>query len=218
MVQEWFWASRFSGGERLPAERDLALSLGLSRPALRNGLAALEAEGHLRREVGRGTFVKGASAVPSPGGEVRDGTDNDASPRQLLVARLSVEPRLAALAAREASTSALDRLREAERAVADARTWVAFEAADDAFHRAVVAAAGNHLLLRVFDTLIQTRRAIDWGRLVTRSGEGPPVAHAAIGEHATIRRAIVTRDAHAAEAALAHHLLVEASTILGGLV
>jgi GntR family transcriptional regulator len=48
-------------GERLGAERDLALELGVSRSTVRQALGALEAAGVVRRVPGRGggTFVRG---------------------------------------------------------------------------------------------------------------------------------------------------------------
>src|SRR5260370_5365348 len=51
-------------GTRLPTERQLALDLGVSRSAIRHAMALLQAEGHVSREVGRGTFLRG---VPDTG-------------------------------------------------------------------------------------------------------------------------------------------------------
>src|SRR5438876_6710597 len=44
-------------GSRLPTERQLAVSLGVTRTAVRRALTVLEAEGRISREVGRGTFL-----------------------------------------------------------------------------------------------------------------------------------------------------------------
>jgi GntR family transcriptional regulator/MocR family aminotransferase len=50
-------------GSRLPSERDLAISLKLSRTTTTNAYRELESRGVLRRHVGRGTFV---CATPEP--------------------------------------------------------------------------------------------------------------------------------------------------------
>src|SRR5207302_10690402 len=52
-------------GLRLPAERQLALSLGISRTTVVNAYRELEARGLVRGYVGRGTFV---SAAPDSSG------------------------------------------------------------------------------------------------------------------------------------------------------
>jgi DNA-binding GntR family transcriptional regulator len=46
-------------GERLPPERELARSLGISRMTVRQALDALSRRGLVDRGVGRGTFVRG---------------------------------------------------------------------------------------------------------------------------------------------------------------
>jgi DNA-binding FadR family transcriptional regulator len=50
-------------GSRLPTERKLAADMGATRTSIRRALAVLEAEGHISREVGRGTFLR---RVPGP--------------------------------------------------------------------------------------------------------------------------------------------------------
>ncbi len=50
-------------GERLPAERDLANALSVSRMTVRQALASLAARGLVERGVGRGTFVRRAPRV-----------------------------------------------------------------------------------------------------------------------------------------------------------
>ncbi len=54
-------------GARLPTERQLALDLGVSRSAIRHGMAVLQAEGRVSREVGRGTFLRGRGPGRGPG-------------------------------------------------------------------------------------------------------------------------------------------------------
>src|SRR5580704_9852799 len=54
-------------GTRLPTERQLALDFGVSRSAIRHAMALLQAEGHVSREVGRGTFLRGVPDTGAPG-------------------------------------------------------------------------------------------------------------------------------------------------------
>src|SRR5207253_5925115 len=47
----------FQPGARLPAERDLAKQMGVSRPSVREALIALEVEGWVEVRTGSGVFV-----------------------------------------------------------------------------------------------------------------------------------------------------------------
>src|SRR5215207_158423 len=48
----------FEAGTRLPAERDLAKQLGVSRPSVREALIALEVEGWVEVRTGSGIYVQ----------------------------------------------------------------------------------------------------------------------------------------------------------------
>src|SRR5215207_4206711 len=50
----------FVAGTRLPAERDLAKQLGVSRPSVREALIALEVEGWVEVRTGSGIYVQEA--------------------------------------------------------------------------------------------------------------------------------------------------------------
>src|SRR5215217_6961283 len=51
-------AGELSAGARLPAERDLARQLGVSRPSVREALIALEVEGWVEVRTGSGIYVQ----------------------------------------------------------------------------------------------------------------------------------------------------------------
>ena len=58
-----FERSGLGPGSRLPTERQLAAGLGITRTGVRHALAALEADGRISREVGRGTFLRAAPVL-----------------------------------------------------------------------------------------------------------------------------------------------------------
>ncbi len=57
-IEELITNDQLSEGERLPAERDMARMLGVSRPALREAVKTLEARGRLVVRHGQGVFVR----------------------------------------------------------------------------------------------------------------------------------------------------------------
>jgi 2-aminoadipate transaminase len=59
-------AGRMGNGERIPPTRELAQSIGLNRATITAAFDVLEAEGLIRREVGRGSFVIGVAEVEAP--------------------------------------------------------------------------------------------------------------------------------------------------------
>ena len=56
-ITEMIASGDFSGGARLPSQRELSSEFGVSRASLREALLLLETSGVLKTEPGRGTFV-----------------------------------------------------------------------------------------------------------------------------------------------------------------
>jgi DNA-binding FadR family transcriptional regulator len=191
----------YKPGDRLPAERELIQSLGMSRNMLRKALEVLEFRGVIWRHVGKGTFIaSAANTVPN----VTD-LSNRISPVHMMRARLSLEPALAREAAINASDEAVKRLQQARQSAEAAASWEAYEKQDDAFHRLVAEATDNVLLLALFDQLNQVRRAVAWNNVV-RSTERPPADHSSFREHQAIAEAIAARDPGRAHAEMRAHL------------
>jgi DNA-binding FadR family transcriptional regulator len=187
---------------RLPPERELAATLGTGRFALRKALAALEAEGQLWRHVGKGTFLG-----PRPIGAIGDVAAVAArvGPAAVMQARLVLEPPLARLAALHAGTAQLSALAAHAEAAERAPSWRIYESQDAALHRTIAEAAGNPLLLALFDQAAAVRRAVTWAR-PRGTGEAPPRDHHSFAEHRAIVAAITARDGAAAEAAMRAHV------------
>jgi DNA-binding FadR family transcriptional regulator len=189
------------GETRLPPERELSDSLGVSRGELRKALAILESEGHLWRHVGRGTFIG-----QRPVDENDIGTlSSRSNPGEVMRARILLEPILAREAALNATASDIAEMRLCLKQSRQAESWRQYESWDNRFHRAVAQAARNTLMVGLFDTLNAVRRAVVWGRL-RLNAKAPDPDHHSFAEHEAICSAIEMRDGEEAERAMRGHL------------
>jgi len=187
---------------RLPPERELCDILGVSRGELRTALAVLESTGELWRHVGKGTFI---GARPTK--EYSDVAAIAAltNPREVMQARLLIEPQIAREAALNATAGDIAELKQCMIASRQAQTWRQYENSDNRLHRAVAEAAHNTVLLALFDTLNAVRRAVVWGRLRDKV-DRPPADHHSFVEHEALVRAIEERDMDGASQAMLRHL------------
>jgi len=189
------------GDTRLPPERELCESLGVSRGELRKALAILESEGHLWRHVGRGTFIGQRPVDESDIGTLTSRTN----PGEVMRARILLEPILAREAALNATAADIAEMRLCLKQSRQAETWRQYESWDNRFHRAVAQAARNTLMVGLFDTLNAVRRAVVWGRLRVNA-KAPDRNHHSFAEHETIANAIEMRDVEGAGRAMRTHL------------
>jgi DNA-binding FadR family transcriptional regulator len=194
--------SSFEAGQRLPPERELAARIGIGRRALRRALEVLEAEGRIWRHQGKGTFL---GSRPAHNATDLEELTRRTHPLEVMDARLEIEPALARLAAMRATNGDIERLlhladRTASSSDADGR-----ELWDSALHRTIAEAAGNSLLLAVFDMIDRIRQDTTWRLLRerARSGERQQIY---VEQHRRVIAAIAQREAHAAEQAMREHL------------
>lgn len=189
-------------GGKLPTERELAASLGLSRHAVRRALDVMESQGKIWRHVGRGTFAgKGPAPDPADFASVLRHT----SPREIVEARQMLEPQMAAAAAAHATPVQIAAIEDAYRRCAAARNMDTYETWDEAFHRAIAAATGNMLLGALFEMLNKARKDVVWGTL-RRAMLRPERRELYSGEHERVLEAIRNRDSGAAWTAMRGHI------------
>jgi DNA-binding FadR family transcriptional regulator len=209
-VSEQFRAQIESGawprGSRIPGENQLASELGVSRGTVREALRSLSLTGLLEPRVGDGTYVRATNEIS--GVLVRD--ELSASLTHVLDARAGIEAAAARLAARNADPDDLTALSEALEARAAAlasEDLEAFVAVDTDFHRGVVVASGNALLLRLYDALAEVLAAS------IQQTATIPEDHRILDAHVDVLEAIRAGDAEAASQA--SYALIEAVKVAG---
>jgi DNA-binding FadR family transcriptional regulator len=189
-------------GARLPPERELCDTLGVSRAELRKALAILESEGQLWRHVGKGTFF---GERPSEAVDDLAGLAQRANPHEVMRARMLFEPMIAGEAAINATAADVDEMALCLSRSREAETWRHYETWDNRLHRALARATRNTLLVGMFDTLNAVRRAVVWGRL-RATGPVPGTEHHSFAEHDRIVAAVRDRDADGASRGMRQHL------------
>jgi GntR family transcriptional repressor for pyruvate dehydrogenase complex len=209
-IEEQIMSDTLRVGDSLPAERDLAAKLQVSRSAVREAFRVLEAQGVLRSAVGSGagagTFV---AAMPS-----------DALTRFLRLhialanfafadvveARVTLERSSVALAAREPDRRRLAAVREAVEIMdSDEVDRATFNDADTAFHVAIAEAGGNRLVTALTVAIRNAMR----GRIlagVEQVADWPALRQVLRDGHHAILVAIEAGDATTAASLAEHHI------------
>jgi GntR family transcriptional repressor for pyruvate dehydrogenase complex len=202
LVRRQIEAGRLKPGDRLPAERELAARIGVSRPSLRSGLRALAAMGVVRARQGAGTFI--VAGPPHLGeGALRflaalHGFTRD----QMFEARRVLELAAAALAAERAASEHWTAMAEEVASMfATLDDPQGFLRHDVQFHRAVAAGSGNPVLATLIDTVAELvyearRETVARATDLRESAE----------MHRRIYRAIRARDPERARREMGEHL------------
>jgi DNA-binding FadR family transcriptional regulator len=204
-LRELIGKGEFAVGARIPAERDLAKQLGVSRPSVREALIALEVEGWVEIRTGSGVYVLDRShrTAPPP---VNGAAGAEWGPLEIIRARRLVEGETAAAAAQYGKRKDVDAIRRAIKMMRElaARSEVPHEG-DRAFHLAIVNACGNVVLTETVQGFLESRHGPIFARMIDYF-ETMDSWQAAIGEHEAILDAIAARNPAAAREAMHEHM------------
>ncbi|MFC0533636.1 FadR/GntR family transcriptional regulator [Phytohabitans kaempferiae] len=199
----------FRPGDRLPIEKELAESLGVSRGSLREGISALSILGVVDTRQGNGTYITNLDVTQllAPMGFVVD-LEGRGDARHVHAIRRLLECEAARLAAARITDQALTEAR----ALLDEATRIASEVPHDHeciieidinFHRIIAAHTGNPVLVGLIDAFAgRTVRARLWRSLHEEGAD-----RRTHDEHLAIWKALAARDPERARIRMANHLI-----------
>lgn len=201
-IQDFIVSGRLEPGDRLPPERELAQRLQVSRGSLRDAIRTLELVGLVRSRQGEGTLICDVSPEALLGPLSTALVRKRELVAELLDVRKMIEPRLAARAATHATPEHIARLEDVlHRQGLKMRRGEPAVEEDSEFHYTIALAAGNSVVQRVVDVLMDLLRE---SRVRSLQVRGRP--EKSLGGHRRILRAIRRRDPAMAEKAMRSHL------------
>ncbi len=191
----------------LPSEADLAETHGVSRLTVREAIRSLQAQGVVRVETGKGSFVNPVSEWTSLSAVLRVsavGSSDAEVAIQLVELRRIFETGAAALAATRRTEADLAHLanRLDQMVIAHGKNDVpSFVSADLAFHDIILKASGNVFLAAMFEPLtrILAERRAQTSRVVE-------IQIHAVAEHRKVLEALRAGKPAEASAAMASHM------------
>ena len=214
-IEELILRGVLSPGDRLPAERDLAERLAVSRPSLREALGALQESGLLVARAGAGVFVADVLGSAFSPALIDLFARHDRAVFDTLAFRRDMEGLAAERAARQGSDADLAVIAAIfARMEAGAGRDAEAEAALDAqFHLAIVEAGHNVVLLHMMRSMYDLLRGgVFYNRKAMFARGG--ASEALLEQHRAINEALQRRDAPGARAAVVAHLdRVEAALV-----
>lgn len=200
----------YEDGDKLPPERELAERFNVSRRAVKNAFAVLEAEGKVWRGVGQGTFVGRRILKPFSNLESLARTTN---PVAVLEARISFEPAVARFAGQRANSSHLQEMQECIGRATGAKDSDEFRRWDERFHELLVVSAQNPLFDAIYTVINGVWSRLAWGSHVERAYT-QEWKRIYLRQHRSILEAVEGRDLNRAEILVLEHWQTMRSNLL----
>lgn len=202
-IKEMIRSGELKPGDRLPPEKELSASLGLSRSSMREAVKALEMMRVLDVRRGDGTYVTSLEPhllLESMAFAVE--IHQDTSLLDVFAVRRILEPAAAGLATARATAEDVHRLRALLAEVGTTTSVDHLVAHDMELHRSLSALSGNTYLVGLLDSLSsRTLRARVWRGLTEDQA-----VERTLAEHCAIVDAVAAGDAALVRARTLVHL------------
>jgi len=206
--RELLLAGSLKAGDRLPGERELSLSLGVSRPVLREALRSLAMLGVLDIRHGRGAFVKPADLAVLSDFFTFSLAQQPGILDDVMQARIAIECQAIRLACERAGDSDLTRIGgRLSRLMETIHDPATGGDADFAFHLAIVEAARSPVLLQLYLALADLLKRSHVERR-QQTVSVPGIRDYLLDAHREVFLSIVARDPDAAEQHLREHFAI----------
>ena len=201
-VRELISSGRLKPGDRLPSERELAHTFHVGRSTVREAIRSMESLGLVDVRAGEGTFLAGPTAERTQDPLSASLFQAWGTHFKLFEVRAVLEPALAGLAARRATSAQIEAMRGAladqEREILRGESG---KKEDTIFHHLIAEATGNEILHRIADSLMTL---LGQTRETSLQRGGRPIR--SYKQHQAILEAIEARNSSAAERRMREHI------------
>lgn len=201
-IQLLILEGKYRKGDRLPSIMEMARNFGVGHPTVREALKKLETVGVIQIRHGSGVYVSRADHVLVVAAPDYTGGVTKKLLVDLIEARVPLETRSAALAARNASSEDLEEMRRLlTTAGENLEDDEVLNSVNMAFHRQIALASGNAVLAQLLEVLRDL--FADEQRLILDIFESRERDH---DEHVQILEALEKRDECLADEVMRTHL------------
>lgn len=207
-IEELILRGILQPGKRLPAERELAERLAVSRPSLRDAIAQLQSAGLLTAKPGAGVFVADVLGSAFSPALTALFARHDEAALDYLSFRRDMEGLAAERAARlgsDTDLAVISAIFDKMEAAHETRTASDEAALDAQFHMAIVEASHNVVMLHMMRSMYELLRGgVFYNRQIMFRQQTKRAV--LLDQHRAIHDALVVRDAVGARAAIEAHL------------
>jgi GntR family transcriptional regulator, transcriptional repressor for pyruvate dehydrogenase complex len=203
MISDEIVGGRFKAGERLPTERELAETFGVSRNVVREAIARLAFEGTVEPRQGSGVFVLGTNPIATLRLDPEMLRDRSLF-ASLFELRSILEGEAASLAAARRGRKHLVAIKAALKRLDDSQGTPQSVDADLEFHRAIALASDNVYVAIFINFISEHVRA----SIAEANERVDSVSRERINreEHAAIYEAIAAKDIDGARGSMRRHI------------